>query len=266
MFRWYRPVVQLLKWGAAGTAWARPTGRWELRGYREFMEFVAACMPEGAQLDEDGRIFAVSDDGKKSYYVSRNASMRELFRNLDRFGVKPNDCIRFAPLIRTCELSLPATSWAEVATPVSVQSMFDDFRAQTLPIGEVVDTWSLYGAWPLYVSLTKALGEGASVGYLRDLAFPFDEDEWYIAQRLCGLAAGAEEHGLPALWVRDMFTGLLRVTTPTVEELIRMRQAGVSVEYLRAGISVGLSVSSTMKAWEEGIVAEYLVPMETMPS
>lgn len=260
MFRWYRPIVQLLKWGVVSATWTRPGGAWELRGYREFMEFVTACIPEGAQLDEDGRIFAVSDDGKKSYYVSRDASMRELFRNLERLGVGPADCIRFAPLIRACELALPSSSWAEVASPVSVQSMFDDFREQTLPVGEVVSAWPLYGAWPLYVSLLQALRDGVSVSYLRDVAHPFDDDEWYIAQRLCGLAAAAEQRGLPAPWVREMFVALRRVTTLTVDEMVRVDESGVTAGYLRAGIAVGLSVSDAVAAWSHGIAIEYLLP------
>lgn len=234
---------------------------WELRGYREFMDFTRACMPEGAQLDERGDIVRVMGGSRKDYFVTRGGSARDLFRNLNRFGVRPSDCVRFAPLIRACELSLPENYWPEVASPVSIQSMFDDFREQTLPMGEVVDAWPLYGAWPLYVSLTKALEEGASPGYLRDLAHPFDEDEWYVAQRLCGLAAGAEEASLPASWVRDMFVALRGVTTPTVEELVRVHQTGVSVEYLRAGISAGLSASGATAAWENGIVSEYLLPV-----
>ncbi len=252
MFGWYRPSVQLMKWGAHGTAWLR-SYRWELRGYREFMDFVHACLPEGASLDRDGQV--VGADGN----LVPHGSARTLFRNLDQVKVTPRDCKRFASLARSCELWLPAERWAESATSASVYTIFQDFRHQSPAVAEVVEAWPLFGSSPLYVALTKAYAAGVPGEYLRALSYTFDEEEWYLAQRLVSYSPAVYQAGVPADFLLDFFVSSREFYSQVPPQtIIRAWETGLTADYLRAGKGARLSDALTVEAWMNGVPVEYL--------
>ncbi len=252
MFRWYRPHVQLVAWKATVTSWMS-FHSWELAGYRDFMDFAVACLPEGASFDREGEV--VGADGEKIPGASAGA----LFRNLERLKITPQDCKRFAPLVRSCELYLAPSHWAEIANWTSLESIFSDFRVREEPMEELLSAWPLRGAGQLYRKLVEALTQGVPVEYLCALSAPFDEDEWYLGERVLYYAPRAYRAGVPASYALSF----VRVRQPDGTRIpatvvVNSWERNVPVEYIQAGLSSRLGFGDILQAWDDGIPVEYL--------
>ncbi len=72
---------------------------------------------------------------------------------------------------------------------------------------EELEAWQLFGSSPLYTALTKAYAAGVPGEYLRALSYTFDEEEWYLAQRLVSYSPVVYQAVNPVSQARTMVCG-----------------------------------------------------------
>jgi hypothetical protein len=244
MFGWYRAHIQLTAWGVYDATWLHDY-KWELRNVDELRQFVADCAPARAVVARGGIID--SDE------VSRSVAF--LFKNLKWMQASPQDCVRFAPFVRACGLTGALGSPLERSI---YMDMLNDFRKQTLPIGEVLGSFFIEAQLPAYEALVAALERGATPEYLRALSTG-KWMGWVTVAALCERAAYTESVGVPPDYLRDVFVSLsddaLWVDAMDVERCYR---DGVPSAYLAQCMEAQITALAARAGWRDGVPLEYL--------